>query len=137
METTNKTIERVREIAGKQRRIALLGFICDNDVTFGPVVWKLRDKYNVTGGFVEWLFRQGREVKQRFVNEFCGSDDAPQVRVCSRCGELMTEGYYLDGEYACSRSCAMSVLGWDEKEFDEKIEKAAGEVNSDIYYTEW
>ena len=41
------------------------------------------------------------------------------LRVCSHCGSIMQEGWYLDWHgYACSDECCMAVMNIDKNEFD-------------------
>lgn len=45
--------------------------------------------------------------------------NADSMRVCSYCGEIMEEGWYLGFQgYACSDSCCMHLMGIDKEEFD-------------------
>lgn len=38
--------------------------------------------------------------------------DVDSMRVCSHCGAIMEEGWYLDCQgYACSDECAMAIMG--------------------------
>ena len=45
--------------------------------------------------------------------------DVEHLRVCSNCGKLMEEGWYLDCQgYACSDECCMSIMGVSKEDFD-------------------
>ena len=45
--------------------------------------------------------------------------DVDTLRVCSHCGSIMQEGWYLDWHgYACSDECCMAVMNVDKNEFD-------------------
>lgn len=59
--------------------------------------------------------------------EFC------EFRVCSECGDIMRDGYVVDGgrEYYCSDKCL------EKRYTQEEWEELYNEGNSDSYYTEW
>lgn len=68
--------------------------------------------------------------------------DEYSIRQCSVCGELMQEGYYLDGNYACCDSCRidyyMTHRGCNTAEEAKKAyEKDYQEDDSNFYYTQW
>lgn len=49
----------------------------------------------------------------------CGWLDCDSMRVCSHCGDIMEEGWYLDVQgYACSDECCMALMGIDKEEYD-------------------
>ena len=58
------------------------------------------------------------------------------MRVCDVCGKPMSEGYYLDGDHACSDECALVIFGGDKALMDE-ILSHADEDDSECYWTEW
>lgn len=37
-----------------------------------------------------------------------------EVRVCSVCGGALDDGYYLEGEYACSDECRRKIISDDD-----------------------
>ena len=44
--------------------------------------------------------------------------DVDSMRVCSRCGAIMEEGWYMEcGGYACSDECAAQIVGLTMEEF--------------------
>lgn len=67
------------------------------------------------------------------------------VQICSECGKLICEGYYIAGEYACSHECGvknyMGSFGLNEEEaaeaFGEDLAANGNECLPDVYYTEW
>lgn len=65
------------------------------------------------------------------------------IRRCSVCGKPMTEGYYLDGDYACSDECRNE---WYMKHGDTRNDLEAAikeyyqdseEDDSEYYWTDW
>lgn len=45
--------------------------------------------------------------------------DVDTMRVCSHCGEIMQEGWYLDWHgYACSDECCMALMSIDKEEYE-------------------
>ena len=63
--------------------------------------------------------------------------DCDSVRVCSQCGSIMQEGWYLDVDgYACSDECCMAIMSVDKEEFDRysifkpDIEEYLSDINS-------
>jgi hypothetical protein len=48
----------------------------------------------------------------------------------------MSEGYYLEGDYACSDECALVIFGGDKALMDEVLSHA-DENDSECYWTEW
>ena len=55
-----------------------------------------------------------REIRESILREWL---DVDSVRVCSQCGELMQEGWYLDAMgYACSDECAMQIMNVPDME---------------------
>lgn len=56
------------------------------------------------------------------------------LRFCDTCGAPMDTGFYLDGEYACCRECAIELCNGDEKELDDLLSRYEYD---DFYYTEW
>ena len=50
-------------------------------------------------------------------------------RVCSKCGKIMSEGYYDDGDYYCSDEC----LPYSESEWDKYCE----DYEDACFYTDW
>ena len=54
------------------------------------------------------------EIRESILRDWL---DVDSVRVCSECGELMQEGWYLDTRgYACSDECAMKIMGVPDME---------------------
>ena len=59
-------------------------------------------------------------------------------RVCTNCGAQMTEGFYLNGEYACCRECAIALYGGDEEAWLRDMEEEEYDPGStECFYTEW
>lgn len=58
------------------------------------------------------------------------------VRRCDHCGRPMKEGYYLDGEYACSDSCCLALYHGDAELMKANLSKADTD-EGECYYTEW
>lgn len=110
------------------------------------------------------LVEGGREEREEIlINCF----DMDSCRVCTTCGAIMSEGWYLnDAGYACSNECAAKSEGITMEQFDKwriykddiiqylkdegkgrKIEDLTAEEcdeiideiadNLDYYYTEW
>ena len=110
------------------------------------------------------LVEGGREEREEIlINCF----DMDTCRVCTTCGAIMSEGWYLnDAGYACSNECAAKSEGITMEQFDKwriykddiieylkdegegrKIEDLTAEEcdeiideiadNLDYYYTEW
>lgn len=61
-------------------------------------------------------------------------------RICSHCGKLHFEGYYVNENfYACSEECAIALCG-SEQEFRDSIwvdEDGELAEDSPTYWTEW
>lgn len=57
-------------------------------------------------------------------------------RICSHCGKVMLEGYYLAGEYACSDECAIALYNGDKQAFEADIANADDD-DAEVYWTEW
>ncbi len=62
--------------------------------------------------------------------------DDENVRRCDHCGKPMREGYYLDGEYACSDEYALALCHGDKAQMEEALSQAE-EENGECYWTEW
>lgn len=59
-------------------------------------------------------------------------------RVCDHCGALMHEGYFLNGEYACSDECAIELYNGNETQLRADLDEEAEDLGStDCFYTEW
>ena len=106
----------------------------------------------------------GREEREQILITWLDMDSC---RVCSTCGKIMSEGWYLnDAGYACSDECAAKSEGISMEEFEkykiykddlieyceengitlEELEKDSEELedalitvseNADYYWTEW
>ena len=58
----------------------------------------------------------GREEREQILITWLGMDSC---RVCSTCGKIMSEGWYLnDAGYACSDECAAKSEGISMEEFE-------------------
>lgn len=56
------------------------------------------------------------EVREQILIEWLNCDTC---RVCSHCGSIMEEGWYLGlNGYACSDKCCMKIMGIKKKEYD-------------------
>lgn len=71
----------------------------------------------------------------RDANEYTGKryvEGEKFYRKCDCCGDGMDEGYYLDGEYACSEECL-------DKKYtkEEQAEMEIGADHSECYWTDW
>lgn len=66
---------------------------------------------------VEKALEEGdAEVRTTILNEWL---DIDTCRVCSECGAIMQEGWYLDCHgYACSDECCCKIMGISKEEFD-------------------
>lgn len=54
------------------------------------------------------------EIRESILHDWL---DIDSVRICSNCGEIMQEGWYLDmSGYACSDECAMKIMGVPDME---------------------
>ena len=61
------------------------------------------------------LVEGGREERERILNDWLDMDSC---RVCTTCGKIMEEGWYLhDAGYACSDECAAKSEGITMDEF--------------------
>lgn len=61
-------------------------------------------------------------------------------RVCDTCGKWHTEGYYVDGEYACSEECAIALYDGDADAFNADLALLDNPATADYaetYWTEW
>lgn len=95
-----------------------------------------------------WMEGAPAGVKREFLDTF---DEAAEggLRVCSTCGQWMTEGYYLAGDYACSDECAIRnyietstyhTIETEEEarevfERDLRIDEEA--CLGEVYWTQW
>lgn len=100
---------------------------------------------------VYWIEGAPTEVKMCFLGTFWTKKWADAgLRVCSNCGQFITEGYLLPGvDYACSRECAIQNYirdGWDADTEDNKLTPEAAEemfdydletCSEDCFWTEW
>lgn len=71
----------------------------------------------------------------RDANEYTGKryvEGEKFYRKCDCCGDGMDEGYYLDGEYACSKECLDKMMTQEEQ-----IELRVGADDSDYFWTDW
>ena len=93
---------------------------------------------------VDRLIGADKAIKDDFMDTF----NPDNIRVCSNCGEWMTEGYYIAGEYACCEDCGVGLylkdksLGLSTKEeakeaFVNALREDEEEDYGEIYYTEW
>lgn len=113
----------------------------------GAHLGELRDKAD----FAVWLTKQPKETKNEFLDIFA-DDDECGLRVCDTCGKFMTEGYYLAGEYACDRECAVKnymsssynhsengVVSREQAEsyLDLDLKLDEEQCLGNVYYTEW
>ena len=58
------------------------------------------------------------------------------LRVCSVCGSVMCDGYYIAGKYACSDECCLKLYKGDKKQMEEDLSHFMEDC-SDYYYTFW
>lgn len=49
----------------------------------------------------------------------------------------MKEGYYIDGEYACTEECAIALYDGDKSAFEYDLEQDEEHNYGIVYYTEW
>ena len=64
---------------------------------------------------VQAIVNGGKEERERILN---GWLDMDTCRVCTTCGKIMSEGWYLnDAGYACSDECAAKSEGISMEEF--------------------
>jgi len=127
---------RLIEDASRIDRYKLLGFIVSNDPEYATVIEPLRGKYDISKDFAEWLLNtHNMDIRQDFIDDF-GIED---LRVCHNCGEFLAEGYYLEGEWACSYECAVQIYegyGTGKWELDAALEAAETYGQEDTYYKE-
>ena len=64
---------------------------------------------------VKALEEGDKEVRQEILLEWL---DVEFCRVCDVCGNIMQEGWYNCGKYACSDECVMKQDGISKEEFD-------------------
>lgn len=90
---------------------------------------------------VRRLIEDTADVKQDFIDTIMEYDGDCPIRVCSECGSFMIEGYYLDGEYACSEECAiknyMESFTCSEEEAKKIMDSDLEVAEDDVYYTAW
>ena len=61
-------------------------------------------------------------------------------RICDVCGKWHTEGYYVDGDYACSEDCAVQLYRGDWNAFKADLallDDPATADDAEVYWTEW
>lgn len=100
------------------------------DFQFGCLMAYFKAK-SLTG-----LARAIMDAPTNIKEELMDTYDWQNVRICSHCGKFMDEGYYLDGEYACSDECAIAVYDGDEKQFRDDVSHAE-EDGCETYWTDW
>ena len=84
---------------------------------------------------VEWMaIADGEDEVHDFEEEI--EEEGKFLRVCSHCGKLMTSGYYLNGQYACSDECCLALYNGNKEEMEEDLSHAHEDC-ADYYYTEW
>lgn len=89
----------------------------------------------------EFIYNAPKETK----NDFLGLLDANNVgglRICSVCGEFMTEGYITaEFDYYCSDKCRLEdyvkYTDGDYGKAEELIAEDFTEDSEDFFYTEW
>lgn len=66
-------------------------------------------------GVKEAIEKGDREVRESILSEWL---DVEHIRVCTECGALMEEGWYMDAAgYACSDKCAAKMEGITDEQF--------------------
>ena len=66
-------------------------------------------------GVVKALEEGDGYLREEILNEWL---DVDSMRVCSHCGAIMEEGWYMEcGGYACSDECASQMVGLTMEEF--------------------
>ncbi|MBP5461434.1 MAG: hypothetical protein J6Y20_04845 [Lachnospiraceae bacterium] len=119
----------------------VLHFVCDN----GAAPNEMRDTYHIA----LWLEGAPVKVKCRFVDLASGLYGDCGLRVCTKCGKFMTEGYILNGgdSYACSESCAVQLyqencrkrIGMNQAPAEARrdLEYDLERYPDDNFWTEW
>lgn len=93
-------------------------------------------RYN---GDKELTLQSHIEIVDPDTGDWDGEDyDVSSFRVCDHCGKIMREGWYLNGEYACSEGCAIHLYGGDEEQFKKDLDDEESESSStECYWTRW
>lgn len=133
MDKNTKAIVKERILAKGLSRYQILGFVADiNQSEISDALHAA----NIYEWFVNWLCNQTAEVKGQFIDDL----EFDNLRLCDNCGKFMVEGYYLSGNYACSRECAVGIYkrdGFTEEDLDIDLEAEEQFNNGECYYTEW
>ena len=89
----------------------------------------LIDNYNDTTKMLD--DEEEKENHLSLIERFCELGGG-EYRICSECGNVMIDGFVVDGgcEYYCSDDCLHKH--YTDEEWEEECEE-----NEDSYYTEW
>ena len=91
-------------------------------------------KYKFRMQDVYWMTSEQEDEVHDLAEEM--EEEGRFLRVCDHCGKLMSSGYYLAGEYACSDECCLALYNGDKQQMEEDLSHY-DEVGADFYYTEW
>ena len=103
MTISEKLQEMMSEVSYKELQIKVKDLV--GELNF-PIIFPSIEKALVEGGALE---------REQILNNWLDMDTC---RVCSTCGKIMSEGWYLcDAGYACSDECAAKSEGISMEEF--------------------
>lgn len=105
----------------------VLHFVCDNGANRN----EMTDNYHIA----LWLEGAPVTVKNKFIDLASGLFGDCGLRVCSKCGRFMKEGYLLHGcdLYACTESCAIQLYQEDYRE-RYGMNQSPAEARRDLVY---
>ena len=120
---------------------ALYGFYVNN-------FHKVCDERDLPSKLAEELYSANINVKDAFMEIIMDIDevlyDTIGLRVCSVCGKFIDEGYYIDGDYACSDECAVKLPRYRGMKPGDAYPQLYQDVDTDneenrgeVYWTDW
>ncbi len=74
-------------------------------------------------------------VHVRFMLESMLGSKGESLRICTACGNLIQEGYYLNGDYACSEKCFDSLEWVTGLSYEQYLREYSDD--DDFYWTDW
>lgn len=74
---------------------------------------------------------------KHLIEDYEDMPNPDNVRCCSHCGFPMKEGYYLGGEYACTKECAIALHNGDKAQFESDFREEEKHNYGEVHYTEW
>ena len=58
-----------------------------------------------------------------------------EYRICSKCGDLMIDGYIVFEDYYCSDECLHK--DYSQEEYERLYEEYEDDINNYVFYTQW